>query len=140
MARPLPLDLLLRKVSGSSAGRPSPRMGARPTGAYMSSLNRRAKQAQSGQVAHPGHQPQDDRAALLCPAEGLLGTELPELEHGRPSPAGRPQECSISGLVHERDREVQPSGHWTPTTGAHPSDPRGEAESTLLMLPPSGML
>jgi len=31
-------------------------------------------------------------------------------------------------------------GHWTSTTGAHPSDPRGEAESSLLMLPPSGML
>ena len=50
------------------------------------------------QAAHPGHQPYGDRAALLCPAERLLGTELPELEHGCPSPEGRPQECSISGL------------------------------------------
>ena len=43
------------------------------------------------------------------------------------------------GWEQERDKEGQPLGHWTPTTGAHPSDPRGEAASSLLMLPPSGM-
>ena len=94
---------------------------------------------QSGRAARPGHQPQGDGAALLCPAEGLPGTEPPELEHGHPSPAGRPRSARPAGWEQERDKEGQPLGHWTPTTGAHPSDPRGEAESSLLMLPPSGM-
>ena len=61
------------------------------------------------------------------------------LPHGHPSPAGRPRSAWPAGWEQERDKEGQPLGHWTPTTGAHPSDPREEAESSLLMLPPSGM-
>ena len=50
-----------------------------------------------------------------------------------------PRSARSAGWEWERDKEGQPSGHWTPTTGAQPSDQTGEAGSSLLMLPPSGM-
>ena len=100
-----------------------PQDGSCPTGAHVarmgsavSSLNRRAK-PQSGRVAHRGHQPQGDGAALLCSAEGLPGTELPELERGHPSPVGRPRSARSVGWEQERDKEGQPSGPWTPKQG-----------------------
>ena len=143
--QPLRLGLLLRKASGSTAWLPYP--GWEPhhwcphgqDGQHRVHLTGGQSRPQSRRVAHPGHQPQGDSAGLLCPGEGLLGTELPELEHSHPSPAGRPRSARSVGWEQERDKEGQPLGHWTPTTGAHPSDPRGEAESSLLMLPPSGM-
>ena len=102
-------------------------------------LNRRAKQATERASGTPRSPTPGDGAALLCPAEGLPGTELPELERGHPSPVGRPRSARSVGWEQERDKAGQPLGHWTPTTGAHPSDLRGGAVSSLLMLPPSGM-
>ena len=100
-------------------------------------LNRRAKQATERASGTPRSPTPGDGAALLCPAEGLPGTELPELERGHPSPVGRPRSARSAGGEQERDKEGQPVGQWTPTTGAHPSDPRGEAASSLLRLHPS---
>jgi len=144
--QPLLLGLLLRKASGSGPGCPPPGwelphwchmwLGrAVPCPRWTGGQSR----PQSRRAAHPGDQTQGDSAALLCSAEGLPGTELPELEYRHPSPAGRPRSTRSVGWEQERDMEGQPLGHWTPTTGAHPSDPRGEAASSLLMLPPSGM-
>ena len=132
--QPLRLGLLLRKASGSTAWLPYP--GWEPhhwcphgqDGQHRVHLTGGQSRPQSRRVAHPGHQPQGDSAGLLCPGEGLLGTELPELEHSHPSPAGRPRSTRSVGWEQERDKEGQPLGHWTPTTGAHPSDLRGEAE------------
>ena len=90
-------------------------------GSAVSSLTRRAKQATERASGTPRSPTLGDGAALLCPAEGLPGTELPELEHGCPSPAGRPQECSISGLgVGE--------GQGRPARGAVDSNYRGSSK------------
>ena len=94
-----------------------PQDGSCPTGAHvarmgsaMSSLTGGQSRPQSGRAAHPGHQPQGDGAALLCPAEGLPGTELPELECGHLSPAGRPRSAWSAGWEQERDRKASPRG------------------------------
>ena len=143
--QPLPPGLPLRKASGCAAWLPSPGWELPhwcprgQDGQHRVHLTGGQSRPQSGRAAHPGYQPQGDGAALLCPAEGLPGTEWPELERGHPSSAGRPRSARSAGWEKERDKEGQPMGQWTPTTGAHPSDPRGEAASSLLRLPPSGM-
>ena len=126
--QPLPPGLLLRKAPGSPAWLPSPRMGAAPLvptclgwAVPCPHLTGGKSRPQSGLAPQPGHQPQGDGAALLCPAEGLPGTELPELENGCPGPAGRPQECSISRLgVGE--------GQGRPALGALDSNNRGSTK------------
>lgn len=146
-SQPLPSPgLLLRKASGSPAWPPAPRREARHPGAHVtrmgrtvSSHNRRAQQATELVSSTPRSPAPGHSAAPQCPAEGLPGTELPELERGCPSPAGRSQEWSVSGLGVGEGQGRPAFGALDSTTGAHPRDPRGEAASSLLMLPPSGM-
>ena len=125
--QPLPPGLLLRKALGPQPGRPPPGWELPhwcprgQDGQHRVHLTGGQSRPQSGRAAHPGHQPQGDGAALLCPAEGLPGTELPELEHGCPSPAGRPQECSVIGLGAGE-------GQGRPARGAVDSNYRGSSK------------
>ena len=123
--QPLPSPgLLPRKASGSAAWPPAARREARPPGAHVtrmgrtvSSGNSREQQATEPVSGTPRSPAPGHSAAPPCPAEGLPGTELPELEHGHPSPAGRPRSARSAGWERERDKDGQPSGHWTQKQG-----------------------
>ena len=133
--QPLPSPgLLPRKASGSPAWPPAARREARPPGAHVtrmgrtvSSGNSRAQQATEPVSGTPRSPAPGHSAAPRCPAEGLPGTELTELERGCPSPAGRSQEWAVSGLG-AGEGQGWPALEVLDTTTGAPPRARGERQ------------